>query len=162
MSLSSIAYDLARVGYEGASLLDRLIEGARPQKEPVLIPPMAVVLRQSTDLTAVRVPAVRIALRYLRENLAQSIGIAEVASAAGVSRATLDRLFVLHLNRTVHEELQRTRMAAVKRLLLHSALPIIDIARQTGFCHAQYLGNLFRRAEGMTPRCYRKRYALTK
>jgi LacI family transcriptional regulator len=158
--LSSIAHDLARVGYEGAALLDRLIDGARPPAEPTRIPPTAVVLRQSTDLTAVRVPAVRAALSFMRENIGQSLGIAEVASAAGVSRSTLDRLFVLHLNRTVHEELQRIRMAAVKRLLLHSDLPLIDIARQTGFCHAQYLGNLFRRDEGMTPRSYRKRYAL--
>lgn len=160
--LSSIAHDLTRVGYEGAALLDRLIGGGRTPKEPVLIPPTAVVLRQSTDLTAVRVPAVRAALRYVRENLGQSIGIAEVAAAAGVSRATLDRLFLQHLGRTVHEELQRTRMSAVKRLLLHTDLPVIEIARQTGFCHAQYLGNLFRRTEGLTPRSYRKRDALTK
>ena len=157
--LSSIAHNLARVGYEGAALLDRLIGGEPPPRRPLLIPPSDVVLRQSTDLTAIGQPALRTAFRYIKENLARSFGIEQVAAAAGVSRSTLDRLFVQHLNRSVHEELLRARLAAVKRLLVHSDLVLADVARQTGFCHAQHLNNVFRRAESLTPRAYRKRFA---
>ncbi len=159
--LSSIVHDLARVGYEGAALLDRLLRGAAPPAAPFLIPPRDIVMRQSTDHTAVSVPEVRHAMRFIREKLADSFGIDEVAGAAGVSRSTLDRLFHQHLNRSVHEEVQRTRIAAVKRLLLHTALPVREIARLTGFCHAQYLNNLFRRTEASTPRAFRKRHAGT-
>ena len=158
--LSSIAHDLARVGYESAALLDRLLDGTPPPERPLLIPPTDVVLRQSTDLTAVNVPSVRLAMRFLKENLNRSFGIDEIAAAAGVSRSTLDRLFLQHLNRSVHNELQRTRLEAVKRLLIHTDLAIAEIARQSGFCHAQYLNNIFHRAESMTPRAYRKRYAV--
>jgi len=158
--LSSIAHDLMRVGFEGAALLDRLIDGAPPPPAPILIPPTDVVLRQSTDLTAINIPVVRTAMRFLKENLGRSFGIAEVAAAAGVSRSTLDRLFFQNLNRSVHEEVQRARLAAVKRLLIHTDLVIADIARQTGFCHAQHLNNAFRTAESLTPRTYRKRYTV--
>lgn len=156
--LSSIAHDLARVGYEGAALLDRLIDGEKPPAHPLLIPPTDVTLRQSTDLTAIRQPAIRAAFRFFKENLARSFGIEEVATAAGVSRSTLDRLFLQHLNRSVHEEVQRTRLAEVKRLLVHTELVLADIAQQTGFCHAQHLNNVFRSSESITPRSYRIRY----
>jgi AraC-like DNA-binding protein len=72
----------------------------------------------------------------------------------------LYRLFLLHLHRSVHEEVQRARLAAVKRLLAHSDLKLADIARKTGFCHAQHLNNVFRNAESLTPRAYRKRYTM--
>jgi LacI family transcriptional regulator len=156
--LSSIAHDLARVGYEGAALLDRLIDGEAPPKRPLLIPPTDVVLRQSTDLTAISQPAIRAAFRFVKESISRSFGIEEVAEAAGVSRSTLDRLFLQHLNRSVHEEVQRSRLAEVKRLLVHTDLVLADIARQTGFCHAQHLNNVFRASEAMTPRSYRLRY----
>lgn len=156
--LSSIAHDLLHVGYRGAALLDRLIAGESPPAAPLLVPPTDVVLRQSTDQSAINVPVVRQALLFMKENLGRSFGIADVAAAAGVSRSTLDRLFFQHLNRSVHEELQRTRLATVKHLLIHTDRVISDIARLTGFCHAQYLNNVFGQTESMTPRAYRKRY----
>jgi AraC-like DNA-binding protein len=55
----------------------------------------------------------------------------------------------------VHDEVRRARLAAVKRLLTHTDLALAEIARQTGFCHAQHLNNVFRRAEQATPRAYR-------
>lgn len=160
--LSSIAHDLTHVGYEGASLLARLIDGSPLPETPLLIPPTEVILRQSTDLTAVNHPSIRKALGFIKENANRSFGIEEVAAAAGVSRSTLDRLFLEHLNRSTHDEVKRTRLESVKHLLLHTDLVLADIARQTGFCHAQYLNKLFRLTEAMTPRAYRKRYTLVK
>lgn len=158
--LSSIAHDLVRVGYESAALLDGLISGAAPPPKPILIPPTGIVLRQSTDFTAVSVPPVRAAMRFIRENFGRSFGIDEIAAAAGVSRSTLDRLFRQHLNRSTHREVLRTRLAAVKHLLLHTDISVADIARQTGFCHAQYLNNVFRAEAGLTPRKYRERHTV--
>ena len=157
--LSSIAHNLVQVGYEGAALLDRLIDGEKPPRQPILIPPSHVVLRQSTDLTAISQPAIRSAFRYIKANLSRSFGIEEVAASSGVSRSTLDRLFLQHLNRSVHDEVLRARLAEVKRLLVHTDLVLAEVARQTGFCHAQHLNNVFRCAESLTPRTYRKRYA---
>lgn len=154
--LSSIAHDLVRVGHESAALLDRLIDGAAPPAAPLLIPPADIVLRQSTDLTAVSVPAVRAAMRFINQNLTRSLGTAEVAAAAGVSRSTLDRLFGEHLNRSPHEEIKRARLEKAKNLLRRTRLTVSDIARQTGFCHAQHLNNVFRDSEAMTPRAYRR------
>ena len=52
--------------------------------------------------------------------------------------------------------LTRLRMFEVKRLLTLTDLPVKEIATQTGFCHAQHLSNVFRRAEGITPLKFRR------
>ena len=155
--LSSIRHDLVSVGYRGAALLDSLIDGAPPPGSPVLIPPTDVILRQSSDQTAITIPAVRGAMLFVNANLSRSFGVEDVAAAVGVSRSTLDRLFTQYFNRSMHEEILRSRLAAAKRLLTRTDLVIADIARQTGFCHAQYLNNVFQKKEGVTPRTYRER-----
>ena len=154
--LSSIRHDLVGVGYQSAALLDAILDGAPLPADPILIPPNDVILRQSTDQTAITFPAVRDAMHFVKDNLHRSFGVEEVAAAVGVSRSTLDRLFEQHLNRSMHEEILRARLAAAKRLLARTDLVLADIARQTGFCHAQYLNNVFRKTEGVTPRKYRE------
>ena len=158
VQLSSIIHNLNLVGYKASEQLDRLIKGDAPPADPILIPPKGIKLRQSTDFTAINIPAVRKAISFIQDNINRSIGINEIAEHAGVSRSTLDRLFLENFNRTVHNEVHRTRLSVVKSFLTTTNLPVQEIARQTGFCHAQYLNNLFKKLEGMTPREYRKRY----
>src|SRR5439155_11720978 len=64
--LSSIDQDLERIGYEAAALLDRLMNGEPPPPGPVLVEPLGVVSRRSTDAVAIDDPAVADALRLLR------------------------------------------------------------------------------------------------
>ena len=149
--LSSIMHDLNRVGYEAAKLLGKLIAGGRPPAHPILIPPRGIQQRRSTEYTAIDIPAVRLAISYIKNNIHRSIGISEIAEHAGVSRSTLDRLFIDNLNRTVYSEVRRTRLTAVKSLLATTKLTVQEIARRTGFCHAQYPNNLFKRQEKNTP-----------
>ncbi|MDD4102077.1 MAG: substrate-binding domain-containing protein, partial [Kiritimatiellae bacterium] len=47
--LSSVRHDLVRIGYEGAALLNQIMGGAKPPREPGLVPPRGVELRASTD-----------------------------------------------------------------------------------------------------------------
>ena len=66
--LSSIDQDLERIGYEAAALLDRLMGGADPPTDPILIEPTGVVTRLSTDSVAIDDPAVATAIRLIRQH----------------------------------------------------------------------------------------------
>ena len=44
--LSSIDQNLERGGYEAAAMLDRLMDGERPPRKPVLVPPNGICLRR--------------------------------------------------------------------------------------------------------------------
>lgn len=157
--LSSIDQNLERGGYEGAALLDRLMDGkvsAAEKRRPVLIPPARVVMRRSTDVTAVADPTVRKAVEFVNANMARPIGAPQIADAIGVKRAILDALFRSCLNRSVGEEIRRRRMARAKLLLKTSSLSVAEIASATGYCTPSHLSNAFKAATGLPPRAWRK------
>jgi LacI family transcriptional regulator len=155
--LSSVRHDLVRVGYEGAALLSRLMAGQTPPSEPGLIPPRGVELRASTDSQTHSDPLVRAVLQYFRENMGRSIGVADAAEAVNMPRHKLEEHFEAAMGQTVYATLTRLRLFEVKRLLALTGQPVKEIARRTGFCHAQHLNNAFRRLERCTPSQYRKR-----
>lgn len=155
--ISSVRHDRVRIGYEGSALLHRLMQGSPPPAAPLLIPPGGVELRASTDGFTAIDPLTRAVVRFFRENLGRSIGVDDAAAAVGLPRHRLDEHFAAVSNRTVYETLLHLRMLEVKRLLVLTNHPVKEIARRTGFCHAQHLSNAFLRQECCTPLAYRKR-----
>jgi LacI family transcriptional regulator len=155
--LSSVRHDRIRIGYEGSSLLDKLMRGGKLPATPVLIPPCGVELRASTDGFATADPLIRSVVQFFRENLDRGIGVADAAKAVNLPPYKLEEHFSRVLGQTVYATLVRLRLFEAKRLLTLTDLPVKEIARRTGFCHAQHLSNAFRRAEHLTPLAFRKR-----
>lgn len=153
--LSSVNHDLEGVGYEGAALLHRLMQGARPPRGVKLIPPKSISVRQSTEVLAINHELTRRALQFLRENYHRSIGAEAVAAACNVSRRRLDISFHQHLGRSISEQIAALRIIRAKELLLKTSLPAADVAAETGFNTPQYFNNIFRKATGLTPRRFR-------
>lgn len=153
--LSSLDPNHVAQGRAAAELLDRLMEGQRPPREPVLIPPLGVVRRHSTDILALPDLDTARALRYMWTHHAMSPRVSEIAAATGVSRRKLERHFRRHLNRSVIEEINRRRIERACELLTRTRMPIDEIGRQIGFHSPKYFYKLFRSATGTTPRKYR-------
>ena len=153
--LSSVNHDLARIGYEGAALLQRIMDGAPPPSQPILVPPAGIVTRASTDLFAVESPILRQALVWIRDHLGTSFGVSQLADALSVPRRTLDRLFATELATTVGRETLRQRLVQAKGLLGADALSISEIAARTGFSSPAHLSHAFKSAFGHSPRAYR-------
>lgn len=153
--LSSVEDDLERNGYEGAVLLEKLMDGAPPPREPVVVPCRGVRARRSTDTLATESPVLRRALSLLAARLGNPPGMVQLAEACGVSRATLDRLFLRELGRPAHAELLRRRLAKAKELLRDGALSVAEVSAACGFCNPGYFAAAFSRAEGISPRRWR-------
>ncbi len=155
--LSSVRHDLIRVGYEGAALLDRILQGEEPPLEPILVAPLGVETRASTETFTAVDPVVREVILFFRENLGQNIGVAEAAQEVGLPVHALKDLFRSLADESVYAMLTRLRLLEVKRLLINSDLSVKEIAARTGFCHAQHLNSAFRRVAQCTPSEFRKR-----
>ena len=155
--LSSVDQNLERGGYEAANLLDRLMSGKRAPKEPILIPPLGVVVRRSTEVVAVADASVRQAMEFIARHLSCPIGSPQIADAIGVRRPALDALFRGHLHHSVGEEIRRQRFARAKLLLETTKMSIAEIAAETGYCTPSHLSNTFRDASGVSPRAWRNR-----
>jgi LacI family transcriptional regulator len=154
-SISSVSLDTDAIGFQGAALLHRLMKGRRAPRTTVLVPPLGVIARRSSDLLAMADPAVVAAVRFIDANLGRPIRISDVLRAAQLSRKTLEVRFRRSLGRTPHEELQRRRIERVKSLLRQTDWPLKQIARAAGFTYVEHLHLVFRKETGMTPSAFR-------
>ena len=159
--LSSIDVNPERIGYEAAALLDRLMKGRRPPRRPLLFPPRGLVLRQSTDVTAVGDAHVAQAARLIRDHAHAAVGIEELLAKVPVSRSALFRRFKEHLGRSPKEEMTRVRIERARELLRHSTLSVGAVAERAGYTEAKHFIVIFRRATGLTPLRYRKQSAVS-
>ena len=82
-SLTSVEMGYERVGYEAARVLHQLMEGQQASREPILVPPEGLVVRESTDFFAVEDSLVAAALEFISKNSHRTIGQHDVARAVG-------------------------------------------------------------------------------
>ncbi len=156
VTLSSVKYDLRRIGYEGAAMLDQLMAGEVLAETLKLIPPDGITVRQSTDALAVTDVLIREVLRYLEANLRRSIGTDVIAERFGVSRRSLEMRFRTQMHSSIREHLIRIRLKEATRLLKYSEEPVETIAALTGFCNAPHFSRSFKKQMGLAPSQYRK------
>lgn len=154
--LSSIDLYPERIGYEAAALLNRLMQGGRVPRKPLLFEPKGLVIRQSTDVTAVSDPHVAHATRLIRDHAGEPVSVEQLLSQVPVSRSALFRRFKQHLGRSPKKELSRVRLERAKALLSNSALSVEDVARKTFQTDAKHFVAVFRKIVGCTPLHYRK------
>lgn len=98
-------------------------------------------------------PAVSRALEFMREHLADSIGIDEIAQAAGVHKGHFNRLFKQTLGQSPMRYMSELRIKKAKELLHrdHPRQTIREIAQQCGFCDTAHFSNEFKRQTGQSP-----------
>jgi LacI family transcriptional regulator len=154
--LSSVDINLEEQGYEGAALLNRLMRGVRPPREPLRIPAARVVTRKSSDILAVNEPRVAKALRFIRERFRDPIGVDDVARAAAMSRRALHQAFLDHLGRAPGEQIRNVRLEHAKKLLAESDHKIAAIAGLSGYQSANSFCIAFTEAEGHSPAAFRR------
>lgn len=155
--LTSIVQGTEEIGYQSAVVLEGMMRCRKRKPIHIVVDPVTVLTRESTDLVATEDPVVSAALTYISQHACERIGVEDVARAADVSRSTLDARFRLVVGRTVHAEIRRVRIGAVRELLVSTELPLDQVAQRTGFGNAQYLHAVFRKALGQTPGQYRRR-----
>lgn len=154
-TLSSVSLPTPRLGFEAARLLAQAMTGKRIRHPHRKIQPTGVVARGSTDMVAVEDALVKSAVRFIRAQAGNLIGVEQVAQAAVVSRRTLDRRFADGLGRTVHAELARVRMQTARGLLADGSLPIAEVARRCGYGTASSFSRAFHQHSGRWPSEYR-------
>ncbi len=165
--LSSVDQAARRIGYEAAAALDRLMQPAQEastgrghRSQPhrsqagtqrIVVPPIGVVARASTDTLATSDPAVVETLHALRRTPWMRPAVEALAAAVGLSRTSLESRFKAAVGRSLHEEYVRLRLAATRRLITGSDLPLKTVAARTGFPSVQYMTTFLRRHTGLTP-----------
>jgi LacI family transcriptional regulator len=154
LALSSIEMPFRELGAAAARLLQKRMAG-QADGTPVLLPPMGVAARKSTDLRHQADPLVAKAVAFIAAHLDGLIGAEQIAAAIGANRRTLERRFRISLRRTILEEIhrQRTLVACMK---LEAGEPVAQCATAVGWSIST-LDEVFKSRFGTTPSAWRKR-----
>lgn len=154
--LSSIAIPWRALGENVAALVAKGLSNVDIRGQKVVIPPLDVVTRRSTDIFAISDPLVSAAVHWIQQNSQSQVSVPKVASAVASTRQRLERRFRGVLGRTVAQEVRRTRVERAKQLLATTELVLPDIATQAGFTNASLLSEAFKKELGMSPGRYRR------
>src|SRR5208337_5675144 len=97
------------------------------------------------------------AVRFIRENACNRIGVDDVLKAVPMSRTLLERRFKKLLGHTPHDHILNVKIERLKHMLATTDLSLAVIADRTGFEHVEYLSVAFKRVTGLSPSVYRSK-----
>lgn len=157
VALTSIQLNTQRIGLLAAGMLQARLDGKRVPPGETLVSPQKIVTRRSTDRLAVDDGVVAQALDHMRDNVGNTIYVAEVARAAGVTRRVLELRFRAALDTSVYAEAQRLHFERALELMAEPDLTLGEIAYAAGFESPSVFATAFRRRHGVTPSEYRRR-----
>jgi len=155
--ISAIEFDLVRVGYEGLRMLDRLIQGYPAPTRPMLIPPMGLIARASSNLLEARDPEMAHLRNWLRDHAHRPIAVKDILARTTLSRRTLERRFTAVFGHSPHKEISLLRMARARTLLNKTGLSLTQVAAQSGYSNYITFALAFRRTNGMSASDFRRK-----
>ncbi len=96
------------------------------------------------------------AQRFMRHNLGQPIGVADVAAYVGLSVSGFAHRYRREAGESPMVVLRRLRIETAKMHLMRNRLSIEEIADQTGFSDAFHLSRTFKHFVGISPSQFRR------
>lgn len=95
-------------------------------------------------------------VRWINENSAQPVSVADLARLASMSERNFLRRFKREIGQTPSEYLMSVRLNLARRLLVDADLPLDKIARRCGLFNGDHLRKLFQKHFSVSPADYRK------
>jgi transcriptional regulator GlxA family with amidase domain len=141
--------------------LHGIIQGERPPKRPVLIPPGCLFARLSSDYCAVDDKLVLQAMQFIRERCGSPITVEDLVERCAVSRRTLDKRFQASVGHPAAEALRAARIKRARDLLVTGDTPVMKIGLACGYDSPSGFVRAFREATGESPQRYRRRMKIS-
>lgn len=160
IQLSSVDSNPERVGYRAAEILGEMLSGKRaraayPGDWVERIAPNGIHMGHSTDALATEDALVKRAAKIIRERACDGVNVAQLATACGCNRRTLEMRFRTITGTGIAEHLRSERIERAKKLLSTTSLTVNLIAERVGFGTAAHFSTAFKKATGYPPGSYR-------
>lgn len=95
---------------------------------------------------------------FIDANLDTTIGLADLAQAAGLTRMHFAAQFRAATGVRPHDYVQQRRVERAQALLATSRLPLVQVALSTGFQTQSHFSTVFKRLAGNTPNAWRRAF----
>jgi len=94
--------------------------------------------------------------QLMEDNIEQPLSLDAIATATGLSRRQIERLFKRHLNCVPKRYYLQMRLRRARELLLQTSMPIIDITTACGFQSPPHFSRCYRAQFGCPPSAERQ------
>jgi LacI family transcriptional regulator len=156
-TLSSIRRDTEACGFQAAQMLDRLMRRETRARTIMRYGVREIITRDSTQSHAFSTdPIAERAREFIRINAGTSIAVPDIVRHLNVSRRLAETRFRAACGRSLHDEIQSTRLDRVVRLLKETDLPLTEVCTRCGYQTDVHLRRIFKRRFGCSMRDYRK------
>ncbi|MDR2706099.1 MAG: DNA-binding transcriptional regulator [Planctomycetaceae bacterium] len=154
--LSSVQLNTEQGGFLAAQALDKMMKNQPQPLNKIIVVPLRVVERRSSNVVAVDDPLIAASLQYIHTQPLNTLTIHKLAEHLAVSRRGLELKFRRILGVTVLQEIHKVRLDRAKRLLQETDMTIPEIADDVGFATGSYFIQVFKNELGITPSKYRQ------
>ncbi len=168
VSLSSVSQGCFEMGFQAAKLLHRRLERKlsydvvkvclTPTR--ILVPPIGVIQRQSTDFQALKDPYVIQAIHYIRQKACRGIKVDQVLEFVGISRSNLEQRFAEECGHSVHTQIHNEKLETACEMLKNTRKSLLSVATHCGYPSLQYMYAIFKKHYDVTPKQYRQNKGL--
>jgi LacI family transcriptional regulator len=155
--ISSIDVDIEKGGYEAAAMAVRMKKDPSYAGEDIILHPLHLVTRESSDLLITKDDQVHQALLFIHSNVNHKILVKDVLEHVPLSRRLLEQRFLKATGKTIYQYISELRIDHFGRLLLETDEPIGNLAARMDEPDPKSLSRRFRELKGCTPSSYRKK-----
>jgi LacI family transcriptional regulator len=156
--LSSISLDAEKGGYEAAKLLDMLMHDPNSNYSDVIVSPLQVITRQSTDIYATPDIEISRSLKFIHQNCDRNLLVTDVLEVVALSRRAFEIRFKKVTGVSVYQYYLKLRIDRLARRLIETDKPVNEIAIDLGFNEFNNLSRMFKQIKGCSPLEYRKKH----
>lgn len=156
--LSSISLDFKAAGFDTAVQLRELLTNKNKNNAPIIINPIGIIPRKSTDSSAVKDPILRKCLQFIHQNINRNIGVPEVVENSYMSRRSVEYKFKKNLGTSIYKQIRKLRIRHISSLLIKTNLTIAQISYNLGFHEPEHLSRYFKAETGISPSQFRERH----
>ncbi|MCF2490070.1 DNA-binding transcriptional regulator [Dyadobacter sp. CY347] len=160
--LSSIALDAEKGGYDAAKLLDHMIKHGTSHYYDIIVKPVQVITRHSTDIYATNDDHIASSLKYIHQNIDKNLHVDEVVKQVPLSRRALEKRFLEITGYPIYKYIFNLRIEKFTQKLLDTDMSVFEIALDMGLTDSKNIARQFRQAKGCSPSVYRNRYVAGK
>lgn len=157
--LSSLGQSVEKGGYDAACLIQNMLDNPAYVPSDIIVQPIGVVTRQSSDVYATSDNFIAIILKYIHQNVETKFCIDDLLRHVPLSRRLLELKFKKVTGQAIYQYVMTLRIERFAQRLLDSQDPVIDIAMEMEFADYKNIARQFKKLKGCSPLVFRNKHA---
>lgn len=158
--ISSIELDVEKGGYMLGKLVDKQLKKEYTGSFNIVINPVRIELRQSTEKYNIKDPYVLKVVRYINAHYSADLSVNTLLAHVPLSRRSLEFKFKDAMRISVYQYILSIRCGHLANLLLTTDRTLRELSKEVGFKSHNNVPHIFKKYQGSFPDEYRRKRSM--